>query len=67
MNSRSGSKTHGLDVSVGLRPSYWMGKIAMTWNLAHFPFHFPDSGLYLQNDFDFDFWWRDTENKQQEP
>ena len=27
-------------------------------------YHFPNSGLYLINDFDFDFQWRDTENNQ---
>ena len=27
-------------------------------------FHFPDSGLYLLNGFDFYFRWRDSENQQ---
>ena len=46
-----------------------MLNIAPTWILAKvFVFihliHFPDSGLYLLNGFDFYFWWHDGENQQ---
>ena len=59
-----------LDVSVGLRPLYWMGKIALTRNMTWqgsfyiFPFTFQILDRNLQNGFDFHFWWRNTENKQ---
>ena len=46
-----------------------MWNISPTWILARslysFTFiHFPDSGLYLLNGFDFYFWWHDGENQQ---
>ena len=33
--------------------------------LIFISFHFPDSGRYALNSFDFYFWWRDSENRQQ--
>ena len=59
-----------LDVSVVLRPLYWMGKIALTRNMTWqgslhiFLFTFQILDRNLQNGFDFHFWWRNTENKQ---
>ena len=47
-----------------------MWNIAHTWFLARllaylsYLFYFPDSWLSVLNDFDFYFWWRDSENRE---